>query len=460
MKIQIGQLLRVRSNQGSIGPESADQLVDWHTLTRGRWKTGASRFPGIFANKAVPERGAPGSSRRSSVVLLSNPFKAESEDTPWLDVIDSDAGYALYHGDNRKPNQSALGAKGNRLLFELFPLYKDPALRVYAPPILLFRQRELGGRKKGAREFCGYGIPVRLSLVIQKEGRKEGRFTNLVAELALFGLESENERFDWDWIEFRRDPSLTSRETLRFAPRAWRRWVGEGEVALESCRRRVLKSRISSPTAQLEMGQAEAELLGVVYEHYRRDKHAFEALASLVTSQVLGEGCERGWVTKRSGDGGVDFVSRLTLGAGSSSTSVVVLGQAKCVGIHQSIGGKEFARVVARLQRGWIGAFVTTGIYPRNAQLELHQDQYPLILINGKRLAEALRLVTNNEGIGIEQLLAREDRWYAANMQHLDPGRILDLGTAHLGHPADGEPDSRPTMLESPTTSRPEKASE
>ncbi len=199
---------------------------------------------------------------------------------------------------------------------------------------------------------------------------------------------------------------------------------------------------------QLEMGLAESKLLEVVYDHYRGDKHAFEGLASLIASQVLGQGCERGWVTKRSGDGGVDFVSRLTIGGGSSATSVVVLGQAKCVGLRTAIGGKEFARVVARLQRGWIGVFVTTGAFSRAAQLELHQDRYPLILVNGRRLAEAVRLISNMEGIAIEELLAREDRWYATNMQHTDPSRILDLGRAPLVHPEDSGPGMIPSTAE------------
>ncbi len=260
-----------------------------------------------------------------------------------------------------------------------------------------------------------------------------GRFTNLVAEMVLFGLYEENEWFDWDWIDARRDGSLTSDEALTHAPTAWRRWVLEGDITLETCRRNVLQSRIETPAAQSEMRNEAAKLLNAVYHHYGSDKHRFEALAALAASQVLGPGCERGWVTKRSGDGGVDFVSRLTLGSGSSATRVVVLGQAKCVNPRSSIGGKDFARVVARLQRGWVGVFVTTGVFSRYAQLEMHQDRYPLILINGKRLAQELRLITNSEGIELEELLNREDAWYDANLQRTDPARILDIGGTHSG---------------------------
>jgi hypothetical protein len=275
---------------------------------------------------------------------------------------------------------------------------------------------------------------VRLSFVVQKEPHGEGRFTNTVAELALFGLEAENELFDWAWVDARRDPAFTPAAALALAPRAWRRWVSEGDVAIEGCRRRILRSRLMSPTSQVDVGRAEAEVLRVTYEHYRGDKHSFEGLASLVATRFLGGGCERGWVTKRSGDGGVDFVSRLTLGSGPGAVSLVVLGQAKCISPSGSISGADLARVVARLQRGWIGVFVTTGTYTRSAQLELYEDRYPLVLINGRRLAAELRMVTNTEGISLDELLAREDRWYAANHQRLDPGRILDLGSTHLNH--------------------------
>ncbi|MBK7928979.1 MAG: restriction endonuclease [Bryobacterales bacterium] len=93
------------------------------------------------------------------------------------------------------------------------------------------------------------------------------------------------------------------------------------------------------------------------------------------------------WVTKRSGDGGVDFVCRMDVGDPAdllSRTSAVVLGQAKCIATSAAIGGHALARVVARLQRGWIGVFVTTGVFSRAAQLELAQDRYLVVLINGE----------------------------------------------------------------------------
>jgi hypothetical protein len=101
-----------------------------------------------------------------------------------------------------------------------------------------------------------------------------------------------------------------------------------------------------------------------------------------------------GWVTKGSGDGGVDFVGKVRLGSGFASVDVVVLGQAKCEAPDKPTNGNSLARTVARLKRGWIGAYVTTSFFSKQSQLEVIEDAYPLIKISGLTLAiETLKLV-------------------------------------------------------------------
>ena len=90
----------------------------------------------------------------------------------------------------------------------------------------------------------------------------------------------------------------------------------------------------------------------------------FEGMASEITGSFLNETgrYRRGWITRRGGDGGFDFVGRLDLGSIDSGLRLVVLGQAKCkAGGSPATGGLDLARTVARLDRGWVGAFVTTG---------------------------------------------------------------------------------------------------
>jgi hypothetical protein len=101
-------------------------------------------------------------------------------------------------------------------------------------------------------------------------------------------------------------------------------------------------------------------------------------LAARVAAQVLsGSGAvyRDGWLTRAGGDGGVDFVGRLDVGSSANNTPLVVLGQAKCVVPRSTIDPDQVARVVARLRRGWIGVFVTTGVFSRQAPIEIVDDR-------------------------------------------------------------------------------------
>jgi hypothetical protein len=48
-----------------------------------------------------------------------SPYKKDTEGTPWIDVVEPDVGYALFHGDNRKITQSPLEGRGNRKFAEI-----------------------------------------------------------------------------------------------------------------------------------------------------------------------------------------------------------------------------------------------------------------------------------------------------------------------------------------------------
>jgi hypothetical protein len=58
--------------------------------------------------------------------------------------------------------------------------------------------------------------------------------------------------------------------------------------------------------------------------------------------------------------------------------------------------------------------------------LELAEDKYPLVLINGKRLAQELEHATVAEGITLKDLLEREANWYKSNERPYAPARILN----------------------------------
>jgi hypothetical protein len=201
---------------------------------------------------------------------------------------------------------------------------------------------------------------------------------------------------------------------------------------LSRVRRRVAATLVRSSTEQRpQPGSAEDRALEHVYKYFEGRKHQFELLAARVASRVLrgrGAGYTEGWLTRGAGDGGTDFVGRLDVGSEAATASLVVLGQAECITPSSSINAEQIARVVARLRRGWIGAYVTTGVYSRAAQEEIIDDQYPIVLIDGRRLAEEVRRMSiESHGGDLDALLADITTGYAEALTARRPEEILTL---------------------------------
>ena len=233
-------------------------------------------------------------------------------------------------------------------------------------------------------------------------------------------------------MDDRRNPTLTPADALRHAPESWKRWVKQGRVAIPGVRRRVLASTVRSAREQQpEPGTAEAHVLATLYQFYDNQKHAFELLASRVAAEVLRESGARykeGWLSRSSGDGGVDFIGRIDMGSIAASTPVVVLGQAKCIAPSTSISPEQVARVVARLRRGWIGVYVTTGSFSRQAQVEIIDDQYPVVLISGGTLAATVRRMAQaNHGGDLTALLQSTLDQYGASITHRRPEEVISI---------------------------------
>jgi hypothetical protein len=417
LQIRIGDIFRVPGNV----PLVDSRYPDLRFVSRGRHLKGINPYQGMFFFRNVTD--SEGVERRPAFVFLSNNLKPASASNPWLDVIDPDSGFAFYHGDNRLPGRTAFAGRGNNALNLTFGQYGDPALRKLAPPILIFEQAAVDGKIKGYRKFAGFGVPTGVRL--QTQAMRNERFVNLAIDIALFGLEAEDELFDWDWIDDRRDRSMLAERSNKRAPRSWKTWVRDGDVSIERVRRNVVRDRIHRATERRMESAGHRMLLERVHQYYQSTPHGFEGLASFVTQRILGPNCTRGWVTPRSGDGGIDFVNRLDIGSGMAATSAVILGQAKNKKPLRPVAGHELARVVARLRRGWVGAFVTTGVFTDSAQRELIEDEYPVLLVDGVRVAEEIQKVLAAEGIGLGRLLDRETRWYESNVSRLRPEHIL-----------------------------------
>lgn len=380
----------------------------------------------------------PDTGRRALIAIRSSPWKAGHETNPWHDEFDLDHGHVRYFGDHKPGTVGLPGAtKGNRLLLEAARLHAGTSReeRLLAPPLLLFRSvtvhREGRAVVKGHVEFCGAAIIERLEHVVQRDPETGRSFPNIALDLAVVSG-GEVDGVDLRWIDDRRDPDLSAEEASRHAPDSWARWVKQGRVAVPGIRRRVLASTVrSSKEQQPGPGSPEAAVLQHVYAYYDGRKHAFELLASRVAAEVLRESGARyreGWLSRSSGDGGVDFIGRIDMGSLAASTPVVVLGQAKCIAPTSSISPEQVARVVARLRRGWIGVYVTTGSFSRQAQVEIIDDQYPVVLISGGTLAAAVRQMAQaNYGGDLGSLLDSTVDGYGLAVTHRRPEEVLSM---------------------------------
>jgi hypothetical protein len=360
--------------------------------------------------------------RRPAILISSSPHKIGSEDTPWQDFFDPDNGHIRYYGDNKRPGSDPATSPGNRVLLDAF--VKQSSLefetRKKSPPIIFFKRVRHKQKAKGFILFQGFGVVERVQLVTQYDRTNKRSFPNYAFDLAVFDMSREFEEFSWEWVSARRNPDLDLVGTLLYAPQSWRRWVKEGQQAVNKCRRKVSKLSITDVKEQVPAkGSPEERVLRVIYNFYENRKVRFEALAALVAQRILhrtGGKYNFGWITQSGADSGVDFVGRLDLGSDFSRVKVVVLGQAKCEKLDAPTNGVHLARTVARLRRGWIGVYVTTSYFSASAQREVIEDQYPLLMVPGIRLAQETIELASEAGYGdpldyLKYIDSQHDSW-------------------------------------------------
>lgn len=365
--------------------------------------------------------------RLAVILLSSNEHKRGSAENPWHDTLAPDEGFARYFGDNKTPDVDPGAANGNRVLLRQFELHTSPdrAKRELAAPILLFRSSQ-----KGFKEFAGLALIVGAKRVTQFSEKNGGFFTNYLFDLAVLSLTEEDESLAMLWIQDRRDPSRTAAIANAMAPKSWQAWIKYGSPEIERVRRRVARYHILPKREQVASASSDTgKTLQTIYQFYEHRRHRFEALASLACeSMVRGTGASyrRGWLTRGTGDGGLDFVGRIDIGEELFSTKLVVLGQAKCEKIDTPTNGVHIARTVARLRRGWLGAYVTTSFFSEPVQREVYEDQYPVLLLNGTSLAnEVIKLKLASGLSSVEQYLEHIDADYEAQVSSRRPEEVL-----------------------------------
>ena len=385
--------------------------------------------------------GIPGWEHRPAIMIASKPHRAGSDWTPWHDELDPFTGHVRYFGDNKADfREDPADASGNRAVLEQFRLHQGSSRleRLAAAPLLFFEGVVHEGHEKGFWRFIGIGILERAELLTQVD--RHGRvFTNYAFDCVLIDLAPEQLQLAWEWIAARRDPTWSLEDSLTLAPENWRRWVEQGATVIDRVRQSVARYRVLEPHEQRpEPGTPADAALKAVIQHYKTGgtwsgvgEHRFEGLASEVTGTLLNETgrYRRGWITRRGGDGGIDFVGRLDLGSTDSGLRLVVLGQAKCRGGDSpSTSGLDLARTVARLDRGWVGVFVTTGYFTPQAQREVLSDRFPLMLVNGRQVGETVVRNAALQGMEVADYVRGIDGEYDGLLSSRQPAEILSEG--------------------------------
>ena len=411
MEIELNQI---------FSTEASTEYNTWKDLTKGRFDTPLNRFKGMPYFK---------SSRGITPVINfhSNPFKEDENQTPWRDLIFQEEGRVIYNGDNYQASKTASSTFGNKRVLSILNLYSSTDIenRLKAAPIIITRTVSIKG-KTGFREFIGFGIITTSPKLVQQYEKTTNKvFSNFQFEVTLLKLD-DGEKFNWNWIDDRRDKSISVNETLKNAPKSWREWVKHGNSVLSKNRLKIKSYRIVSGKEQSDMPNKNQSLINELLEkHYpnpTKDGIRFEALASFITELYFNsEKYYRGWITVGSGDRGVDYVGRLDIGDDDfSKTSIIVLGQSKRY--KNSISGEKLTRVASRMTRGYIGVVVTLNTFTGPAQAEIKDDKLPIILINGKKVSELLLTHMNLSGKSLEQIVAEQDFWAEENIgtEHYD----------------------------------------
>ena len=411
MKIELNQI---------FSTNNTNEFQSWKTLTKGRHEKPLNRFKGMpYFTKS---RGI-----TPLVNFHSNPFKEDENQTPWRDLIFQEEGRVIYNGDNYQASKTASSTFGNKLVLSVLDLYVSKEIddRLKAPPIIITRTIKHKG-KTGFREFIGFGLITASPKLVQQFEKTTNRvFSNYQFEVTLLKL-YDGEKFNWKWIDDRRDKSISIINSLKHAPKSWKEWVKNGISNLSKNRLRIKSYRILSEKEQSNMPNRNREiidqLLNVHYPNPVKDGVRFEALASFVTELYFSsEKYYRGWITVGSSDRGVDYVGRLDIGDDDfSKTSIIVLGQSKRY--KNSISGEKLTRVASRMTRGYIGVVATLSTFTSPAQAEIKDDKLPIILINGKKVSELLLTYMNLSGKSLSTIVKEQDNWANDNIgtEHYD----------------------------------------
>lgn len=330
-----------------------------------------------------PRRAKDGS--LAYLVLVSSQVSVATYN-PWDDVLDPAQGRIWYWGDAKLHDTKLRDDwSGNKYLQRVWCAVNERRF-LDVPPILHFSKS-----KKGEVTFNGVVVLTDLRDAWMEE--RGVRVRNYRAQLDVLPIERVPLRWLLGRIEARAVDAGSGKEVG--APPEWQRYAATGEHSRLIVHARLIRRKEEQLPAP---GSAERRLLATLS---KLDPFKFERLAvrAFQETQISHEIVQ----TRHVRDGGFDFFGEFRLPPPLSYT-IPLKGEVKRYEPEGGgVGPKELARLVARLQRGEQGVFVTTSYFTAQAQDEMYADKYPVELVAGDRFAGMLAHVGATRGGELRQ---------------------------------------------------------
>lgn len=296
---------------------------------------------------------------------------------PWEDIVDYSTGNIFYWGDAKFDREKSYGDfRGNKHLKNTFDKILENDL-IEVPPILHFSKV-----KSGVVKFNGLCVLNNLELTWFEDNGNPVK--NYRCELSILDIESVEISWLHDRVQYDEISDLNKN-----SPIVWRDYQNGNTKKLDVWTKSVLVKDEQLPPE----GSLEASLLKQLHE---LTPTQFEAVAVELFKNLphINHKIVR---TRPTSDGGFDFYGQFTIPY-PMKYEIEFLGEAKKFARNSPVQPKHVSRLVARLNRGQFGIFVTTSYYTTQAQKEVLEDGYPVRLFAGNDLVnilQELRLVHN-----------------------------------------------------------------
>lgn len=296
---------------------------------------------------------------------------------PWEDIVDYSSGSILYWGDAKfDDSKSYTDYRGNKNLQRVFDCVLENRLEEI-PPILHFSKVA-----SGIVKFNGLCVLKNLELTwFQDKGTP---VKNYRAELTILDIE----KVELNWLHYRVESTDWNSLHIK-SPKVWKDYLKGNTRKLDVWSKSILDKNEQLPPEDSQESVllnrlhqlSPTEFEAVVVELFRNLPHVNHKIVR----------------TRPTADGGFDFYGQFSIPY-PVKYEIEFLGEAKKFARHAAVQPKQVSRLVARLNRGQFGIFVTTSYYTKQTQREVLEDGYPVRLFSGNDLVnilQELRLVEN-----------------------------------------------------------------